>query len=1413
MKVQFIQTRFHSPDAHDIDSVWQLLYPEHFINVLLMHHMKRRDQRDIEEVANLMYYNDSKSTPFKLSTSFKCLPRLSDNQLYHKKFKIFKISDIFESFQDKDGSIIEPKFILIDGAPGMGKTTLCKEIACQWAKGDLLKSTKLILLLFLCEPEIQNMHDLNDFIQYFLKFVPSNQDLDLTKCCVERFIRDNSDITIVMDGYDEIGDKGNNLLVTKILRRKILPQCRIVITSRPIASEKLQKLADVRVEVLGFTDDSKKEYIHKELKDDPNKAKCLLSYLDNHSDINKACYMPIIMSIMVCISKECDELPTNQSEVYEHFVTSVMSRYLQTKGVLSVDKLPVKHRAYFQQLTEFAFKTMESDKVMFSNMDIEKFSHAFALSSMELSGLGLFKATEQFSLKKKKNVMWYNFLHLSIHEFLAAFYIKSLELSEQFKLLKQKFFAQHYLNVWILFVGLQQNFTYNFYQLSAYSHMCGVSNAAKDEMKLILQQLYLFHFSEIQDININNIEGTFRFLCCKSSEDNLQGDRMQENIIETFDSLCLLPFTSNWTKLFVSLCSVANDDQQVEIYLLDKNTQDISYHQIVAELKQNYNLSVVLVSNDTLVGYRCNCRQLSNALDMNGSLDTVILKYCLINNDFSNILSSYLLTSHSFRCLHITNCTIKGDQLALLSIIKSLRKSSTIKYLILDNNNMTSELVEDLAIVIKINSCLEMLSLENNNSGASAIIILQALKGNSKFKLLNLNGNYMTIEVAEDLANVIKANTHLEQLGLDDNNLGPSAILILQALKENSKLQILNLNNNNMTGAVAEDFANVIKSNPDLEELYLSNNSLGSSVMVILQALKENSKLQVLNLNNNNMTGDVAEDLANVIKNNLSLEELYLSNNSLGPSAIVILKALKESSKLQMLNLNDNNMTGAVAEDLAYVIKSNPDLEELYLSDNSFGSSVMMIVQALKENSKLKILNLSKNDINGEVAEGLATVIRNNSSLQKLYLFSNSLKQSALVILQALKENSMLKVLNLSGNDMTGEIAKNLANVIKSNTGLEQLHLLNNNLGPSAIVILKALKENSKLKLLDLNGNHMTGEVAEDLANVLKTNSHLEQLGLDDNLGLSAIVVLRALKENSKLQILNLNNNSMTGAVAEDLANVIKSNPDLEELYLCNNSLGSSAIVILQALQENSKLKILNLSCNNITGDIAKDLANVIRNNSSLQKLYLFNNCLKQSALVIFQALKENSKLQILNLNSNNMTGEVLEDLATVITSNTGLEELYLSNNSLGRSALVILQALKENSKLKVLNLNGNNMTGEIADSLANVIKNNTGLEQLHLLNNNLGPSAILVLQALQENSKLKLLNLNGNYMTGVVAEDLANVIKTNTHLEQLGLGNNNLGPYAIVILQALKENSKLQILNLKYDWRSSRRLSKYHQK
>ena len=1400
MKTQSNRKRFYSPD--DIDSIWQLLYPKHFINALLIHHIKQREEEEITEIATIMkqgliHYDDKSSIKFKRYISSK------DNQPFHKKFETSKISDMFKSFQIEGGAIKEPKLVLIDGAPGMGKTTLCKEIAYQWSNGKLLVGTQMVFLLLLRDPNIKKIHDLKDFIHYFYKFEPAY--LDLSKKCAKSLTkRDNSDITILMDGYDEFSDKNNDLLI-KIIQRDILSQCKLVITSRPIASEKLQKQADVRVEILGFiTEESKREYIEKELQGNPNKVESFLTYLDNHSDINKVCYIPIMMTILVHTFKQCEELPTNQSAVYEKFVTLAISRCLQKlddtlpKNKLSLNKLPEKYQSYLQQLSEFAFKTIRNDKIIFSDLDIENLSPNLAFSSRELQGLGLFKATENYDFKTMDERIWYNFLHLSVHEFLAGYYLKSLKLLEQFHILKETFFIQRYINVWVMFIGLKHNVTCDFHQFSIYSHTHGASNADVDQMKMILQRLHLPHLSNIKSINISNIKGSFQFYCCKNSKDNLEASLIDKTTTESFDSSILLSSKSKRTQLFVSLCSVDNDDQLVEVYLLDKNTQEISYHGVVRELEENQNLSVVLLSNNTFVGYRSNYHQLTSALKLNGTVENMILNYCHISNTFANSLSSYFVNSHYLKCVSITNCKVTSAQPLLRDILLALKESCKLVFLDLSNNKINGQVAEEIANVIKNNPNLKLLNLANNNLGPSAVVILQTLKNNSQLTSLNLCNNMMTGQVAGNIASVIKSHSGLEQLYLSDNDLKLSVGVVLKALQRNSNLKCLFLHNNHTTGQIAKDLANVIKTNSSLEELGLSGNDLRLSAIEILQALKGNFTLKVLGLGTNNMTGDVVYDLANIIKNNSNLEQLGLGLNKLGPSTSIILQSLQNISKLKFLNLSSNSMTGQVAEDLANVIKNNSNLEELILEDNKFGPSAVVIVKALEINSKLKVLSLNGNNMTAQVAEHLANVIKSNLNLEILGLSQSNFGPSTIVILRSLKCSSKLTFLNLSNNTMIGRFVEDLANVIISNSGLEQLYLSDNNLKSSVVVILKALQENSKLKILNLSSNNMTEQVAEDIGIIIKNNSDLEELYLHNNdLKSSAAVILKALQGNSKLKVLDLGCNNMTGQVAEDVAIIITNNSGLEELYLHNNDLKSSAVVILKALQGNSKLKVLNLGSNNMTGQVAEDVAIIIKNNSDLEKLDLFDNDLKSSAVVILKALQGNSKLKVLNLGSNNMTGQVAEDVAIIIKNNSGLEELYLYNNDLKSSAIVILKALQGNSKLKVLNLGSNNMTGQVAEDVAIIIKNNSDLEKLDLFDNDLKSSAVVILKALQGNSKLKVLNLGCNNMTGQVAEDVAIIITNNSGLEELYLHNNDLKSSAVVILKALQGNSKLKAINL----------------
>ena len=1074
---------------------------------------------------------------------------------------------------------------------------------------------------------------------------------------------------------------------------------------------------------------------------------------------------------------------------------------LDKTNILSLNRLPNKYQQYLHLLSEFAFKTIENDKIVFTDMDIERLSPTLASSSKEYQGLGLFRATEHLSIKKMENCIWYNFLHLSIHEFLAAYYLQILEPREQFKILKRTLFIKRYINVWSLFIGLQHDVTYDFHHFLTYSYIQEASDAVKDHVMSLLQKIHLLNFSELKNFKLKGTKGIFQFFC---SYNNMHTDHFLTDVIyPMYDRITQFDATSlfRWSKnLLASLCNTDNSDQLIEICFSDKrfNIKFYTYYQLTGALKENQNLSVMLLGSDTLVGYRSNHLQLTNALNVNKSFERIILRYCLIDKDIANTMSSYLKNSHCPSNLSITNSKLSNNSTFLIVILQTLKESCNLKVLNFVSTSLTVKETEELANVIKNNPGLKELYLSNSGLKASAAIILEALKEKSNLTKLYLDNNLMTVEIAEDLAAVIENNNSLEELYIGKNKLGLSAGTILQALQKHSRLKVLNLSDNNLTAHVAEDLATMINNNSGLKELYIHDNDFQSSVAIILKALKEISALTGLYLNNSLMTKEVAEDLANIIKNNTNLEQLRIDYNNLGLSAAPILQSLKDNCNLKMLNLEGNNMTEQVAEDLANVIKNNQSLEELHLSNNNFKTSVAVILKALKEKSVLKKLRLSKILMTKEAAKHLSDVIKSNTHLEELYIADNKLGIQAAVILQALTRSSKIKGLNLSNNNMTEQLIGDFINVIRNNSNLEKLYLSNNNFRSSVFVILQALKEKSMLTKLHLDNNLMTGEIAGDLAAVLRNNSSLEELCIGSNrLGLSAVMILQALQEHSRLKVLNLSDNNLTAHVAEKLATIIKNNSGLEELYIYDNDFQTSVAIILKALKEISTLTRLYLNNSLMTEEVAEDLAKIIKNNTNLEQLRIDYNNLGLSAVPILQALKDNCNLKMLNLANNNMTEQVAEDLANVITNNQSLEKLYLSNNNFKTSVAVILKALKEKSVLTKLSLNKNLLTGEVAEDLAAVIKNNSSLEELCIENNRLGLSAVMVLQALQEHSRLKALNLSGNNLTAHVAEELASVLENNPNLEDLRIRNNMLGSSTVKVLQALSKISKLKTLNL----------------
>ena len=349
----YIKSRFnYSPNE------WPPYHPKHYTTLALIHHKGKRVNTEVISVTEGLVSegNFSKSHP------------LSGNTSYHSK----DISELFPT------NLVSSYFLLIEGAPGIGKTILSKEIAYQWAENKLLKFRKLVFLLFLRDPNIKNLLSLESLIQYLFKSTEIVSSLSKYL-----FQTKGKGLTIIFDGYDEMSEKDrNDSLVAKIISRDVLPKCDLIITSRPSASLYLRGMADCRVEVLGFTEENRLDYIQHALEGLDDKIKALQFYLQSNSTINALCYVPLNMTILLCLfeeveclshstldldNKEDNGLPNTQTEMYEKFILMTITRFIK-KGnktfsgkCLNFTDLPEPYNKAFNELLQLAYNALTKD--------------------------------------------------------------------------------------------------------------------------------------------------------------------------------------------------------------------------------------------------------------------------------------------------------------------------------------------------------------------------------------------------------------------------------------------------------------------------------------------------------------------------------------------------------------------------------------------------------------------------------------------------------------------------------------------------------------------------------------------------------------------------------------------------------------------------------------------------------------------------------------------------------------------------------------------------------------------------------------------------------------------------------------------------------------------------------------------
>ena len=470
------------------------------------------------------------------------------------------------------------------------------------------------------------------------------------------------------------------------------------------------------------------------------------------------------------------------------------------------------------------------------------------------------------------------------------------------------------------------------------------------------------------------------------------------------------------------------------------------------------------------------------------------LKFLRITDNNLDYEDIFALSSSNVKNLHeldLSRTKFKGNSFSCLMTV--LFNCSDIERLFLTDNSLTEE--ERNCLVIAFNSIKNIKNFKlskSNLTEAQANDILQKHEDGKTIVSLDLSQN--AIQGDKIISKICKLKS-LEELNLSHNHIRLPQYRSSDEESDNflTSTKIISLSFNHMTSDDIYLLPSLMRS--DLMSLNLDSNHVGCSILT-LRSLRI-KHLKVLSLENTGVCGPATQNLAIVLSSAIELEELNLSSNNLMLEDFKqLLSPLSSLTNLKKLNLNNN--LGGISVVLEKILPCMKYLEELRLSNTHLnGDDCNKLFESLKFLKELKYLDLSNNAIGLFGAIALADILKEFPLLEGLDLSKCCIQEdeiSALCV--GLKSLVNLKYLNLSGNRINADEILVDSLFFPSTSALEEVILSDIIHGEKLFHSMIPLQ--FRLRKLHLSEMKLRPRDVEALATMLSSFIFLEELVLTD---------------------------------------------------------------------------------------------------------------------------------------------------------------------------------------------------------------------------------------------------------------------------------------------------------------------------
>ncbi|XP_067454373.1 NLR family CARD domain-containing protein 3-like [Thunnus thynnus] len=354
---------------------------------------------------------------------------------------------IFKTSPGRDEPI---RMLMTKGVAGIGKTVLTQKFTLDWAEDKANQDIHFTFPFTFRELNIlkEKKYSLVELVHHFF-----TETKEAGICRFEEF-----QVVFIFDGLDECRlplDFHNNeiltdvtestsvdVLLTNLIRGKLLPSARLWITTRPAAANQIPpECVDMVTEVRGFTDPQKEEYFRKRFRD-KKQASTIISHIKTSQSLHIMCHMPVFCWITATVledvlkSREGGELPKTLTEMYIHFLV-VQSKLKNVKydgGAETDPHWSPESRKMITSLGKLAFEQLQKGNLIFYESDLIECGINIRAASV-YSGMFTEIFKEESGLYQDKV---FCFVHLSVQEFLAALHVHLIFIKSGVNLLAEE---------------------------------------------------------------------------------------------------------------------------------------------------------------------------------------------------------------------------------------------------------------------------------------------------------------------------------------------------------------------------------------------------------------------------------------------------------------------------------------------------------------------------------------------------------------------------------------------------------------------------------------------------------------------------------------------------------------------------------------------------------------------------------------------------------------------------------------------------------------------------------------------------------------------------------------------------------------------------------------------------------------